>query len=681
MTTSPYKALFEPFKLKHLTLKNRILSTSHAPSYAEDGKPKERYQLYHEEKAKGGLALTMFGGASTIAPDSPPSFGQINVGNDDIIPYFKDFAARIHRHDVALMCQMTHVGRRTVADDGNWLPAISASSRREPAHGSFPKVMEASDFRRVVAAYGAAARRCEAGGLDGCELLISGHLIGQFWSPLINDRTDAYGGSLENRLRFSFEILEEIRGKVSDDFIVGIRFTADELLDGGLNTEESVEIARLHEESGLVDFLNINGGANWTNAGVAESVPGMAFPGSVYLHIAGKIREAVKLPVFHASRVGDLASANTAVAEGMVDMVGMTRAHIADPRLVEKHLAGRDAEVRPCVGASYCIDRIYRGGDALCVHNAATGREATMPHVIAAAEGQPRKVVVVGAGPGGLEAARVAAERGHEVVLFEAASEAGGQILLAAKAGWRGDMIGIVRWLVDRVSALGVDIRFNSYAEAGDILAENPDFVVIATGGTPNMSLVPGGEQAVSVWDVLGGHAAPGGRVLVYDDNGDHQAPSVAEFLAEAGSQVELVTPSRSAAHDVGTTNAIIHLRTLYSLGVKLCPDHRLIDIAREGNGLKATFQNEYTGETEARQFDQVVLECGTLPADDLYFDLLGPSRNQGEYDLAAFGAGRLDPIERNAEGSFDLVRIGDAVASRNIHAAIYDALRVCKDL
>ena len=206
---SQYKAVFQPFKLKHLTLKNRILSTSHAPSYAEDGKPLLRYQRYHEEKAKGGLALTMFGGASAIAADSPPAFGQLYVGDDSIIPHFRAFAERIHRHGVALMCQLSHAGRRTVVNHGGWLPALSTTSVKEPAHGSFPKVMEDADIHRIIKAYGAAAQRCRDGNLDGCELLVSGHLIGQFWSPLVNQRDDDYGGTLENRIRFGLQVLEE----------------------------------------------------------------------------------------------------------------------------------------------------------------------------------------------------------------------------------------------------------------------------------------------------------------------------------------------------------------------------------------------------------------------------------------------------------------------------------------
>ncbi|WP_192246598.1 NADH:flavin oxidoreductase [Mesorhizobium silamurunense] len=676
-----YRALFEEFTIKNLTLKNRIMSTSHAPAYGEHGMPTERYQRYHEEKAKGGLALTMFGGASAIAPDSPPSFGQLYVGSDEIIPHFTRFSERIHRHGTALMCQLSHVGRRTHANRDGWLPALSASNLKEPAHGSFPKAMEAGDFKRVATSYADAASRCQQGGLDGCELLIAGHLIGQFWSPLVNQRTDAYGGSLENRLRFGFEVLSTIRDRVGPDFIVGIRYTADEMLEGGIGLDEGIEIARLHEKSGLVDFLNINGSNNWTNAGVASTVPGMAYPSPTYANIARDVRKAVRLPLLHATRITDFATADAIIKDGIVDMVGMTRAHIADPHLVEKYRTGREAEIRPCVGASYCIDRIYKGGDALCVHNVATGRESFIPHKIARTSGAKRKVVVVGGGPGGMEAARVAAERGHHVTLFEAADELGGQVILASQLEWRRDLIGITRWLADRLQALDVDIRYNSYAEADDVASLNPEVVIVATGGLPNMALVEGGELAVSSWEVLDRSVKPADNVLVYDDNGGHAGPVAAQYLAAAGSQVELITPDVEVGHQIGTTNAIVHRKYLYSQGVVLTPDRRVTKVERRGNAFEVTIRNEYSNLIEKRSVEQVVIECGTIPNDGIYFDLVERSVNRGMYDLTAFAAGRLQTECVNPQGEFELYRLGDAVASRDIHAAMYDAVRICKDL
>ncbi|MEK0084317.1 FAD-dependent oxidoreductase, partial [Benzoatithermus flavus] len=528
--------LLQPLRLKHLTLKNRVMSTAHAPAYVEDGLPKLRYQLYHEEKAKGGLALTMFGGSSSIAPDSPSSFGQIDISHDRIIPVFQQFAERIHRHDCALMIQITHAGRRTRWDTGDWLPPVSASPLREYQHRSFPKEMEIEDIRRIQKAYGAAALRAKEGGLDGVEVICSSHLPDQFWSPAMNKRTDGYGGSLQNRIRFSLEMLEEIRRRVGPDYILGIRMSAHEMLEGGMSPEESLEIAVRHAESGLIDYLNVVGADATTDLGISKLIPTMGQRTAPYLDHARAIRAAVKLPVFHATRITDLSTARHAVAEGYTDMVGMTRAHIADPHIVAKMTRGEEDRIRPCVGAGYCIDRIYVGGDALCIHNPATGRERTMPHVIRPSEGPKKRVVVVGGGPAGLEAARVSAARGHAVTLLEATDRLGGQINLAARLERRREIIGIADWLIREVELAGVAVRLNSYAEAGDVLALEPDIVVVATGGTPNLGFFgPGADLVTSAWDVLSGQVSLSGGVLVYDENGQHQGPTVAEFLARRG--------------------------------------------------------------------------------------------------------------------------------------------------
>ena len=341
----------------------------------------------------------------------------------------------------------------------------------------------------------------------------------------------------------------------------------------------------------------------------------MAGPRAPFVHIAAAMKRETGLAVFHATRIADLATAEHCVREGFVDMVAMTRAHMADPHIVAKMMRGEEDRIRPCVGAGYCLDRIYVGGDALCLHNPATGRERTMPHVVESGPGPRRKVVVVGAGPAGLEAARVSALRGHEVVVFEAASEPGGQIVLGARATWRKDLLGVAQWLASEIERLGVTLHLNRYAEAEDVIAERPDIVVVATGGVPNTEWVDGAEHVVSAWDVLGGQVEPGAEVLVYDDHGDHQGPSVVDFLATRGSKVELATPDRMTAHEVGATNYPVYLESFYTLGVTMTPDHRLRGVERVGNRLRATLRNEYNDAEESRTVDQVVVEHGTLPA------------------------------------------------------------------
>lgn len=677
-----YDALLKPLTIKKTTIRNRIVSTAHAPAYDEDRKPKERYQLYHAEKAKGGIGLVMFGGSTGVAIDSEAGWGQLSAADDSIIPYFKEFSGRVHGHGAKIIVQLTHMGRKIRWDLGHWLPTLGPSHAAERLNYPYPKEMEDWDITRVIQSYGQAARRCREGGLDGLELSAHAHQIfDEFWSPHTNRRKDRYGGSFENRLRFPLECAAAARQAVGDDFLIGMRMSADELIENGLNQQECLEIAVAFAKSGLIDFLNLTASQTNTNMSHAAITPTMAYPIGVYLHYASAVKAAVDISVFHASRIPDLATAARAVEEGHVDMVGMTRAHIADPHIVSKMMAGREDDIRQCVGAGYCLDRLYTGGGALCIQNPATSREKTMPHVVPKAD-RKRTVVVAGAGPGGLEAARVSAERGHRVVLFEASDRTGGQINLAARVAWREPMSGIARWLDGQVRKLGVDLRLNTPATADAVLAEKPDEVIVATGGVPNRGRFAESDLVHTTWDVLEGRLAPaaGQSVLVYDDAGDHQGLSCAEFLASRGGLVEVATPDKHVGLHLGPTNRPIHVRNLHKAGAIMTPDMRMAGVSREGNRVVVVLKNDYTGAEEERVVDHVVVEHGTLPRDDLYFALRPRSSNLGEVDPHALVANRPQAVNTNPDGVFRLFRVGDAVVTRNIHAAIFDSLRLCKD-
>jgi 2,4-dienoyl-CoA reductase-like NADH-dependent reductase (Old Yellow Enzyme family) len=674
--------LLQPFQLRHLTLRNRLMSTAHEPSFSEDGMPKDRYRLYHVEKAKGGIALTMTAGSAVVSPDSPPVFGNLLAYKDEIVPWMRRLADDCHAHGAAVMIQLTHLGRRTTWNKADWLPVLAPSPVREPAHRAFPKAIEDWDIQRIVADYAAAAQRMEAAGLDGIEIEAYGHLPDQFWSPATNRRTDEYGGSLDNRLRFSFRVFDAVRAATDPKFIVGIRLVADEDWEIGLSRAEGIEIARRMVAFGKVDFLNIIRGHMDTDAALRRVIPIHGMPTAPHLDFAGEVRNATRFPVFHAARIQDVATARHAVTAGKLDMVGMTRAHIADPYIARRLMEGREHEIRPCVGATYCLDRIYEGNDAVCVHNPATGRESSMPHVITRGGGQRLKVIVVGAGPGGLEAARVAAERGHEVVVFEAADKPGGQVLLASRTARRRELIGIIDWRMQRLAALGVGPRFSAFAHSADVLAEGPDVVFVATGGVPNIDVLESGsELVVSTWDILSGSVTPAQRVLIYDDNGAHPAMQAAELLAQAGSMVEIVTPERYFAPEIGGLNHAAYAEVFHRHGVQITINARLLSVRRERNAIAVSIGSDHGPERFERLTDQVVVEHGTLPVTDLYEALRPHSCNLGEVDYGALISGQPQTIVRNPAGAFRLFRIGDAVASRNIHAAIYDALRLAKDL
>ncbi|WP_299637548.1 NADH:flavin oxidoreductase [uncultured Ruegeria sp.] len=670
--------LLQPYQLKHLTLKNRIMTTSHEPAYPEDGMPKERYCAYHEIRAKAGVAMTMTAGSATVSRDSPPVFNNILAYKDEVVRWMAELTDACHAHGCAVMIQLTHLGRRTGWNKGDWLPSVSSSHYREPAHRAFAKKVEDHDIERIVSDYADAAERMKAAGLDGIELQAYGHLIDQFWSPLTNTMNAPYGGSLDNRLRFGFMVLDAIRDRVGTDFIVGVRYTADELEKGGITEEDGLEIARRLRDSGQVDFLNVIRGRIHTDPAMTDVIPVQGMKSAPHLDFAGRVRAEIGMPTFHASRIPDVATARHAVASGLLDMVGMTRAHMADPMIVSKIQAGREDDIRPCVGATYCLDRIYQAGEALCIHNPATGRELSMPHVITAAKSR-RRAVIVGAGPGGLEAARVAAERGHDVTVLEAASEPGGQVRLAAQSRRRAEMIGIIDWRMAQCAARDVRFQFNTFADAGDLKTLSPDIVVIATGGLPETTILEtGNDLAVSAWDILSGDVHPGENVLIYDDAGDHPALMAAEIIAESGSRVEIMTRDRSFAPEIMGMNLVPYMRALQKTGALFTVTRTLKSLVRSGNQLEAAIGTDYSDLVEKRMYDQVIVNQGTLPLDDLYFELKPLSRNLGavDHDALVANSGDVFPLV-NPKADFDLYRIGDAVSSRNIHAAVYDALRL----
>lgn len=675
MSTDP---LLTPFTIKNLTLRNRIVSTSHEPSYSEDGLPKDRYRAYHVAKAKGGVGLTMIGGSSIVSRESAPAFGNLQLWKDESEPWLRLLTDEVHDQGAAVMIQLTHLGHRSSSYSGDWLPTISVSAVRERAHRSFTKEAEDWDLDRIKNDYVLAAQRCVAAGMDGIDLMIHGHYLDSFMTPFWNQRTDEYGGSHENRMRYPLEVIKAIRAVVPEDFIISARMSFDELRENGLGPGELLTVAQDIIDGG-VDVISALGGSIDSDARLTRMIPIMGMASAPHLEFIGEIRQKLNVPVMHAGKIADVATARYAIEAGLLDLVGMTRALIADPYLPTKIANKTEDQIRPCVGASMCIDGIYTAGAAFCIHNPSTGRELELPQEIESTS-KPKRVAVVGGGPGGLEAARTLAEKGHTVTLFEANDSLGGQINIAIRSPRRRDLQGIIDWRTQELKRLGVTVKLNSYVSREDLAGF--EAIVVATGGVPKALEIPGGQQVVESWDVLSGSKRLSGNVLVYDDHGGNQALDLAEHLANSGAIVEFVTPERTMATDVGGMVASAYFKSLSAMGVRFTVLRDLKRIEKNSDGTFTAYLGmEDESWEEPRVVSAVVAETGTTANSDIYDELVSLSTNGGEVEIEAMINGRPQTSVRNPEGTFQLFRIGDAVSSRGIHSAILDATRICRGI
>ena len=691
--------LFSPFTLAGLRLHNRLMVSAHEPNYAENGIPTERYMRYHEERAKGGVALSMTAGSAVVSRDSPAAFGNLHLYRDEIVAPLRMLAERCHAHKTAVMIQITHLGRRTRWDQGDWLPLVSASGIRERAHRATPKAMEEWDAERIIRDYCSAAERVVAARFDGIELIAYGHLIDSFWSPDVNDRSDQHSNSIENRLRFTRTLLAALRKKVGENFPLGIRMSLDEQTQNGFNAETGLNIAKAicsKQSSPRFDFLNVIRGRIDTDAALSHVIPSAGMRASPHIDFVGEVKQALpQVPILHAARIATLSDARYAIREGKVDIVGLTRAHLAEPHIARLAQLGREDDIRPCVGASYCIDRLYTGQDALCIHNAASGREQRMPHdedLRKSKSLRKRKVVIVGAGVAGLEAARVCLEKGLPTTVFEAADKAGGQIRLLAQ-GRRAEFKAIVEWRLARIENLHGTIHYNRFIEHEELADMRADIVLVATGGFPQKPTMDYGEElAETGWEILAGTKARERNITVYDDNGAQAGVQLAEVLASEGCKVSYITPERTLAPDIGGLAHAEVARVFAERDIQTTINARLIGVERRGNRLRLEIGSDYApAERRFLETDRLFVEHATGVNDVLYRALCPLSSNGGAVDQGALLAGGEQTLRSGMNssigsmgswegGEFQLFRIGDAVAARNIHAAVYDALRLCKD-
>jgi 2,4-dienoyl-CoA reductase-like NADH-dependent reductase (Old Yellow Enzyme family)/thioredoxin reductase len=640
--STQFEMLFSPLQIRHKTTKNRIVSTAHVTVFAENGVPGERYRRYYLEKAKGGAGMLICFGSSSVHPTSPAlDWHVVELYHDRVIPYLQKFSESMHEHGVVLLAQITHRGRRGHSNL-SWERLLGPSAVKEPNHREVPGILKKDEIEMIVRAFADAAVRVKKGGFDGVELSAAHcHLIDQFWGPHVNFRNDEFGGELENRLRFGFMVIERVREAIGDDCILGIRITGDDFIEGGLNNSTMCQIAQRVSEHGMVDYFNVIGASAETLATEAAAVPSMNFPLACFSPLAGSIREVVAV-----GRINDPVVAERVLQEGQGDLVAMTRALIADPYLPTKAREGRLDDIRQCMGYNEgCIDRQYRGMPISCVQNPVIGNEAEWAELPRAA--RVKKVVVIGGGPAGMECARVARLRGHEVVLFEKADALGGQLNIATLAPKRTDFDGAGRWLEIQARKLGVEIRLKTEATLELVLAEKPNTVVLATGAVPLVPPIPGlatSSYAVSAWDVLLGRAPSGARVLVLDDQGGMESVGAAEFLLDQGREVEIVSPHYSVGEDLGPTNKPPVYARLFSKGAKM----------------------QATWELRA-------VENGTVRLRNVY-GMNEVERTDIDVLVYSYGGRSLDTLAGALEGKVDeFYNIGDSYAPRSLHHAILE--------
>jgi len=621
--TTAFPILFSPLKLGSHTLKNRICMSAHADSLGEQGVPTERALRYYEARARGGAGFLMCFGSASVDPNSSARvWNGVELFDDRVIPYLSTFSDAMHEHGVPVVAQMTHKGRRGHSEGNDFRPLMGPSPVREPNHRETPHELDRKTIAEIVRAFADAAFRLKHGGFDGCEVMASAcHLVDQFWTPRVNRRTDEYGGDLASRMRFAVEVLQSIRERVGPDFIIGIRMTGDEMLEGGIDRDAAREIARKLDELGVLDYFNVVGASCETYGTEALTVPDMSFPLALFTGLAASIKAVVGVPVIATGRINDPAIAERVLRDGQADLCVMTRALIADPDLPRKAQEGRLDDIRICHGYnSGCIDRIYTGRGVTCVQNAVVGREREWPELPKAE--RPLKVVIVGGGPAGLECAHVARRRGHSVVLFEKNQELGGQTLIAKRAPARQDFDGACRYTSRQCEKVGVDIRLGVDADADTVLRESPDVVVIATGARALRPDIPGIDpHGISAWDVLAGRIPSGSRILVIDEEYGFQAPSVAEFLLDKGKQVAMVTSERTIGSFLGATSAPPVFERLFTKGITL---HCHLGVVRLEEG-RALVRNVWSGREEALSpFDSFVYAYGGAAVSDLEASLKG---------------------------------------------------------
>ena len=648
-----HENLFSTLKLRGTELPNRIGLLAHRTNFGKSGRITNRHIAYYRRRAEGGCGLIIVGELA-VHPDDRPWETLIEVSHPEAVADFQKLTDAVHQCDTRIMAQLNHHGFQS-SGAVTRKAILGPSAVADIVFGETCKPMESEDMTDVIDAFGQAAVRVKQGGFDGLEIDMGPEsLLRQFLSPISNHRGDEYGGSLGNRMRLPLKVLETVRAAVGSDFTIGVCLCADEKFWGGITPEESVPMAQALEASGAVDFINVAVGTYYN---LHLVMPSMHIPFGFTIDVAEQIKNGVDIPVMASYQIGFPGKAEQLVADGKADMVGYVRAMISDPDMVKKVQEGRLADIRYCVKDNKgCIGRINQSKALGCIQNPRVGLEPMNEDGSWPPIGQKKKVIVVGAGPSGMEAARVAHQRGHDVTVYEKAESVGGQVKLIGKRPGRGAMAGVIRYLKHMLIEQGVTIHRGVAATAELILGQGPDAVVVATGSVPISKPFPGdyGPPAVLTgWDVIQGTHQVGERVLFIDEDGGHHAMATAELLAEQGKKVDLVTGDLFIGIELAPRGELyLGRQRLLQKGATFRTDLDILEIDSSAGGLRVKARDIYTNKSILfDDYDTVVLDVGNAVDDGLYHQLKGQVK--------------------------EVHRSGDCVAPRGIDMAIIEGRQV----